>query len=89
MWEPWNEKNLDEPENVFQEPKFDIQGIPEVRRKEEEIRETKNGNITCHIRNNEEQREVSFLIEKKCKKFLEEFKGVNDRIVSIKSKIGN
>ena len=75
-----SEENLVELEYAVENSKIDILGLSEVRRKGENIIETKEGNLLCHIGNNFGQKGVGFWITKKYKIALKEFRGINDRI---------
>lgn len=50
--------------------------------------ETKEKNVLYYIGNSEGQREVRFLIKKKWEKCITEFKGITDRMASLRVNIG-
>lgn len=69
-------------ENETGNYKIDILGLAEVRRKHESIIETKKGNIWFHTKS-DGHRGVGFLINKKHKKSIKGFMGINDRIATL------
>lgn len=79
-----DETNLLELENAFKEKKVSILGLAEIRRKNEKIIQLKSGNILCHSDSTGGQRGVGFLIDKKFKDQIVEFKSISERLAILK-----
>jgi len=74
---------------TFKDSKFDVFGLSEVRRKNEEMKITIEGNMFCHIGNYEGQRGVGLLIKKEWVQNIRKFKEIPDGLALIKVEVGN
>ena len=83
-----NNDDLTGLEKEMKERKIDILGVSEIRREGEKIIQTKNGNLFCYIGIDKGQKGVGFIIGKEWKEKVSIFKGINDRLATIKVDLG-
>lgn len=78
-----SEDRLVELEEALKCIKWDILGLSEVRRDSEKIIERTNGSLFYHIGETKGQYGVGFLINKRWKQHIQEFRGYNERLTSL------
>ena len=78
------EEKILELENAMNDSKIDILELAEIRRLDEKIVKRKSGYIFCHEGIIAGQRGVGFLISPDLEDRIEEFKGISDRIATLK-----
>ena len=67
---------------------IDILGLAVMRRENNKIIETQERHMICYMGNKEEQKGVGFRMKKNWVKGSLEYKGITDRIATVKIKIG-